>query len=318
MSASRISHPIPSVSRALRDAFAACACLALAVLGGCGAPRARPPQAARAELTGARVGLRLQKVLVADDELVAMVDRDGCHATARSTGEGKVQLGDGDELRVRCPRKERLASWFDGVERSLASMELADVPDDDEDTAVPTAEVVVGKGRVLRVVKPADVGKLLAQVRAFGAELEANEIPRPGPASASGWQMLRVTGAAHVIVGGEPTRGLLDARLSTNGQYFCEFVGQAGAAAMRASKSGWITGALAARALDEVLTPFQVQPPSEAQPSATFAAATSGNAEKRANPASTAAVFERFAPLQDALGDACLPELEPPALSRGL
>jgi hypothetical protein len=247
-----------------------------------------------------------------------MVGRDGCHASVRSAAEGQVQRGEGDELRVRCPRKERLASWFDGVERSLAAMELAEAPDDDEDTAVPAAELVVGKGRVLRVVKPADVGNLLAQVRAFGAELESDEIPRPGPASPSGWQLLRVTGAAHVVVGGEPTRGVLDARLSTNGQYFCEFVGQARDGSVRASKSGWITGALAARALDEVLTPFQVQPQAEAQPSATFAAATSGNAEKRANPASTAAVFERFAPLQDALGDACLPELEPPALSRGL
>lgn len=274
---------------------------------------------AKAELTGARVGLRLQKVLVADDEIVAMVGRDGCHATMRSAGDGKVRLGEGDELRVRCPKKERLAKWLEGVERSLAAMELAEAPDDDdEDVAGPVAKVVVGKGRVLRVVKAGDVGRLVLQVRAFGAELESNEIPRPGPASPSGWQMLRVTGAAHVVVGGAPTRGVLDARLSTSGQYFCEFVGQAGGGSVRASKSGWITGPLAARALDDVLTPFQVQPPAETQPSATFAAATSGDTEKRANPASTAAVFERFAPLQDALGDACLPELEPPELSRGL
>lgn len=290
--------------------------LALAACGG--ASRARPPQTGKPQLSAARVGMRVQKVLVADKEMIAMVGRDGCHATVRRGRERDVLAGEGEELRVRCPRKDRLASWFEGLERTLATMDVADVPEDDDDDTVPAAEIVVGKGHVLKVLEASDVGKLVSVVRAFGAELEQQEIPRPGPASASGWQMLRVTGAARVVVGGEPTRGVLDARLSTSGQYFCDFVGATGDGQVRATKSGWITGSLAARALDEVLTPFQVQPQGEAQPSATFVAATTNGAEKRANPASTAAVFERFAPLQDALGDACLPELEPPATSRGL
>ncbi len=246
-----------------------------------------------------------------------MVGRDGCHATVR---QGNMQnIGPSDELRVRCPRKERLTQWFKGLDRVLSTIEVAEVGDDDDDTddATPAAQLVVGKGKVVRVVKSADAARLVAEVRAFGAELESGEIPRPGPATSSGWQMLRVTGAAHVMLGGEPTRGVLDARMSTNGQYLCEFVGATDEGSVRATKSGWITDSLAARALDEVLTPFQVQATGES-PSATFAAATAGGAEKRANQASTAAVFERFAPLQDALGDACIPELEPPGANAGL
>jgi hypothetical protein len=43
------------------------------------------------------------------------------------------------------------------------------------------------------------------------------------------------------------------------------------------------------------------------------AAGTKGGAEQRSNAAPTAAVFERFEQMQEALGDACLPELEPPS-----
>lgn len=285
---------------------------------GCGgASRARAPQNATgtAQLTAADLGHRVQKVLVTDGETIAMVGRDGCHATVRSGSEKNV--GQNDELRVRCPRKDRLASWFSGIDRVIAGMQVEEVSeDDDEDEKVPAAHVVVGHGKVVRVVKPADAAKLVAEVRAFGAELESAEIPRPGPASSGGWQMLRVTGAAHVLLGGEPTRGVLDARMSTNGQYFCEFVGATDDGQVRATKSGWISDGLAARALDEVLGAFQVQGQGET-PTATFAAATSGGAEKRATQASTAAVFERFAPLQDALGDACLPELEAPGPASG-
>ena len=295
--------------------------LAACVLAGCGgtrAPQAKGP--GKAQLTAADLGHRVQKVLVADKEVVAMVGRDGCHATVRSGTERN--LGQGDELRVRCPRKERLAAWFAGIDRAIADVELAEVTDDDDDgTAVPAAEIVLGQGRghgtVLRLVKPADVAKLVSEVRAFGAELESAEIPRPGPASPSGWQMVRVTGAAHVLLGGAPARGVLDARLSTSGQYFCEFVSATEDGSVRATKSGWITAPLAARALDEVLGPFRVQGEADAKTPA-LVAATRGGAERRADIASTAAVFERFAPLQDALGDACLPELEPPGSSAGL
>ncbi len=288
--------------------------LGCAVLAGCGgASRAHAPQArvGTAQLTAADVGRRVQKVLVTDGELIAMVGRDGCHATMRSGNDANI--GPSDELRVRCPRKERLAAWFAGIDRVLSTVEVAEIGEDDEDDVkIPAAHLVIGPRKtVVRVVKPADAAKLVAEVRAFGAELESAEIPRPGPATAAGWQMLRVTGAAHVLLGGEPTRGVLDARMSTNGQYFCEFVGNTEEGSVRATKSGWITDSLAARALDEVLSPFQVQTQAE-PPTATFAAATTGGAEKRANQASTAAVFERFAPLQDALGDACLPELEAP------
>lgn len=292
-------------------------------LGGCGGSRAHDARAkapGKAQLTAAALGHRVQKVLVADKEVVAMVGRDGCHATVRSGTE--ANLGQGDELRVRCPRKERLAAWFDGIDKSLAQVELAEVAEEDEDgTSAPAAEIVVGQGRgrgtVLRVVRPSDVAKLVSEVRAFGAELESAEIPHPGPASPSGWQMVRVTGAAHVLLGGAPARGVLDARLSSSGQYFCEFVSATDEGSVRASKSGWITPPLAARALDEVLGPFHGQGEGDAR-TATFVAATRGGAERRADVASTVAVFERFAPLQDALGDACLPELEPPGSSAGL
>ena len=50
----------------------------------------------------------------------------------------------------------------------------------------------------------------------------------------------------------------------------------------------------------------------------TFAAGVSAGAERRANAASTAMVFERFAAVQDVLGDACLPELDPPTTGIGL
>lgn len=285
--------------------------------GGASRARAPQPQVGTAQLTAADLGRRVQKVLVADKEAIAMVGRDGCHATVR---QGNVQnIGPSDELRVRCPRKERLTQWFKGLDRVLSTIEVAEVgdEDDDADDGGPAAQLVVGKGKVVKVVKAADAARLVAEVRAFGAELESGEIPHPGPATSSGWQMLRVTGAAHVMLGGEPTRGVLDARMSTNGQYFCEFVGATDEGSVRATKSGWITDSLAARALDEVLSPFQVQSTAES-PSATFAAATTGGAERRANQASTAAVFERFAPLQDALGDACLPELEPPGANAGL
>jgi hypothetical protein len=142
-------------------------------------------------------------------------------------------------------------------------------------------------------------------------------MPTPGPKSEQGWELLRVTGPAHVFLGGAPTSGLLDARMSTNGQYLCEFVATTRGGPIRATKSGWIAPSVASRAIDEVLSPLADAGSGEKRP-ATFASGTAGGAEHRANAASTPAVFQRFAHVQDALGDACLPELDAPSAPIGL
>lgn len=130
--------------------------------------------------------------------------------------------------------------------------------------------------------------------------------------------MLRVSGPARVMLGGKPTAGNLEARMSTNGQYLCEFTASTRGGPVRATKSGWVSPNLATTAIDEVLSPFADVGRSERRPS-TFASGTAGGAERLANPASTAAVFKRFAAVQDALGDACLPELDaPPAPALGI
>ena len=105
--------------------------------------------------------------------------------------------------------------------------------------------------------------------------------------------------------------------MSTNGQYLCEFVASTRGGPIRATKSGWLSPAVAARAIDEVLSPLADVANAERK-ATTFAVGISGGAERRANAASTPAVFERFAAVQDALGDACLPELEPPTAQVGL
>jgi hypothetical protein len=129
--------------------------------------------------------------------------------------------------------------------------------------------------------------------------------------------MIHVMGPAHVVFAGAPAHGVLEARMSTTGQYLCEFFANVGGdAPLHATKSGWVTPATAVHAIDEVLVPFDAEAaPDKPRTKGGFVGATSSGAEKRSKPGSTAAVFERFAQVQDALGDACLPELEaePPA-----
>ena len=74
------------------------------------------------------------------------------------------------------------------------------------------------------------------------------------------------SGAAHVLLGGAPARGVLDARLSTSGQYFCEFVSATEDGSVRATKSGWITAPLAARVAVHGLGRLDVQAPERTSP----------------------------------------------------
>src|SRR5689334_419310 len=76
----------------------------------CGhATRSAPPQPPHgtAQLTAAQVKGRFQRVLVAEHGIVAMVGREGCVATVSA---GTDDTGDFEEMRVRCPRAERLAA----------------------------------------------------------------------------------------------------------------------------------------------------------------------------------------------------------------
>jgi hypothetical protein len=250
-----------------------------------------------------------------------MVARGGCVAVLR-TSEG--QAGSNDELRVRCPKPERLKAWFDATDRVVGSLALEPMQDkesaerESDDDDAPMAKVLTASGKTLKVTRPADVQKLAAEVRALSAELASAEAVSPGPPSPAGWQMLHVVGPAHVLFAGTPARGVFEARVSTTGQYLCEFMANIGDGPLRATKSGWLSPTTATHAIDEVLVPFNAVGPNEHQ-KPTYAAGMSGGAERRSNAGSTAEVFERFAKVQDALGDACLPELEaPPANAIGL
>jgi hypothetical protein len=283
-------------------AFAAC---------GCATRKAATPQTSgSAALTGAKIAPHIERVLVADKGVVAMVARDGCVATVTTS---ESQTGSSDELRVRCPRPERMKTWFGGVDRLTASVQLEPTKEEmeTEDLPLPSAEIVTASGKMMHVVQKNDAQRLLAEVRALTAELASAEIPGPGPETPRGWQMLRVSGPAHVFFAGAPTRGVLDARMSTTGQYFCEFLANTDEGPMRATKSGWIAPTTASKAIDEVLQPFEGLGDAE-RPRATFASGTTSTGERKASASATAAVFARFAPVQDALGDACVPELEAP------
>lgn len=285
-----------------------------------GATRSASPQSSSstAALTGAKLGVRFQRVLVAEHGVVVMVARDGCVATVASSGDQDDESGGSEEMRIRCPRPERLRAWFSAVDRLTAGLAVVPVTDDSpDDMPLPAAELVTPKGDVLQVAKRADAERLLGEVRALVAELAAAEVPSPGPSSANGWQMLRVSGPAHVILGGNEAAGLLEARLSTNGQYLCDFVANTGAGPIRATKSGWLSPVVAARAIDDVLSPLADSGGPDRRPS-TIAAGIASGSERRANVASTGAVFQRFAHVQEALGDACLPELDPPTAQIGL
>lgn len=301
-------------SRAFKAIVIACA-LSLAACGGATRSASPQPQTGKAELTGARLAARFERVLVAEKGVISMVARDGCVATMAS---GMDETGEVEEMRVRCPKLDRIKAWFAGVDRIASGIALQPATDDSaEDTPLPAAELVTKRGDVMLVTKRADAARLLDEVRALSAELASAEMPKPGPTSEQGWELLRVSGPAHVFLGGSPTAGLLDARISTNGQYLCEFVATTRGGPIRATKSGWITPSIAARAIDEVLSPLADASSAERRP-ATFASGTAGGAERRANAASTPAVFQRFSHVQDALGDACLPELDPPNASVGL
>jgi hypothetical protein len=285
-----------------------------------GATRSASPRSpgGTAALTGAKLGVRFQRVLVAERGVVVMVARDGCVATVSSSGDQEAESGGSDEMRVRCPRPERLRAWFSAVDRITAGLAVVPVTDDSpDDMPLPAAELVTPKGDILQVAKRADAERLLGEVRALVAELAAAEVPSPGPSSANGWQMLRVSGPAHVILGGNEAAGLLEARMSTNGQYLCDFVANTGAGPIRATKSGWISPVVAARAIDDILSPLADSGGLDRRPT-TIASGIASGAERRANVASTGAVFQRFAHVQEALGDACLPELDPPTAQIGL
>jgi hypothetical protein len=276
-----------------------------------GATRSASPQSptGTAALTGAKLGVRFQRLLVAEHGVVAMVARDGCVATVSAAAE---------EMRVRCPRPERLKAWFSAVDQLVAGVAIVPETDDSSDeTPLPAAELVTPKGQILHVATRADAERLLGEVRALVAELAAAEVPSPGPSSANGWQMLRVAGPAHVILGGNEAAGVLEARMSTNGQYLCDFVANTGGGPIRATKSGWISPMVAARAIDDVLSPLADVGGADRRPT-TFASGIASGSERRANVASTGAVFMRFAHIQEALGDACLPELDPPTAQIGL
>ncbi len=290
-------------------------CIGLAaLLTACGGStrRASSPHS-QTTTTAAMVAPRVERLVVADRGSISMVARGGCVATVR-TSEGEA--GGHDELRVRCPKPERMKAWFDGADRVTATLALEPIRDEDEDDdkiALPAAKLLTESGRTLRVVKPADVDKLAAEVNGLIAELASTEQVSPGPESAKGWQMLHVMGPAHVLFAGTPARGVFEARMSTNGQYMCEFITDVGDGPMRATKSGWLSPSTASKAIDEVLGPFNAVGPDE-NSKTTFAAGTKAGAEQRSNAVSTAEVFDRFAQVQEALGDACLPELEAPSV----
>lgn len=309
-----LSHELRSWVEMRRGAAAGCVALAAAV-SACG-PSARPASSphAKTKTTAARLAPRVERIVVAESGTISMVSRDGCLATVTS-GEAGAR----DELRIRCPKANRLDAWFGGVERVLGTVALEpdEESDDDAPLALPAAKVLTVTGKTFHLGDVAGVARLAGEVRALEAELAGAEAVTPGPTSPSGWQMLHVAGPAHVLFAGTPVRGAFEARLSTNGQYLCEFVTDAGDGPMLATKSGWLKPATASRAIDEVLAPFNAVGPEESA-GATYAAGTKDGNERRSNPASTAEVFSRFSEVQDALGDACLPELEPPSADIGL
>lgn len=298
--------------KAMRSVATSCLVAALGLLTACGGTtrHASTPHSATT-LTAATMGSRVERLVVAEKGAISMVSRNGCLATV-VTSEG--QAGQRDELRIRCPKPDRMKAWFDGAERVTGAVALEPVRDDEEDGEVdlPAAKVLTSSGKAMRVSKKADIESLATEVRALAAELASSEEVAPGPATANGWQMLHVMGPAHVVFAGTPARGVFEARMSTNGQYMCEFITNVDSGPIRATKSGYLSPATASRAIDEVLAPFNAAEASD-HGKTTFAAGTKAGTEQRSNTVSTAAVFERFAEIQDALGDACLPELEAPA-----
>jgi hypothetical protein len=256
--------------------------------------------------------MRAERLLASDGHAIAIVARDGCLA---SIAQAQDETGQYDEMRVRCPRPGRMGTWFDGVDRMLSAVPVSAVATDEDDSKTPSfpvVQVITASGATMRVAKAGDAAKLLREVRSLASELQASEVPAPGPVSASGWQMLRVAGPAHVVFAGEPLNGVLEARVSTDGQYLCQFSSNTDDGPLRATKSGYLPPQHASQAIDEVLKPFEGLGPGE-RPKATYAVGVQRGVERNASVTSIAAVFERFSSFQDVLGDACLPELEAPA-----
>lgn len=285
----------------------------LTLLCACGGTtrRAATPHS-QTTLTSGSIAPRVERLVVVERGSIAMVARGGCVAMVR-TAEHEASTH--DELRVRCPRPERMRSWFEGADRVTSTLALEPISEGEEDEdpkKLPMAKLLTASGKAFKTARPEDAEKLVAEVKALSAELALAEQVAPGPASPNGWQMLHVMGPAHVFLAGTPAHGIFEARVSTNGQYMCEFITNVGDGPMRATKSGWLTPTTASRAIDEVLGPFNALEANES-PSATFAAGMKAGAERQSNSVSTAAVFERFSEMQDALGDACLPELEAPS-----
>jgi len=293
--------------------------LALGAIVGCGGSsrNASAPHAlaGRETITAASIdkegGGAIDKILVAENGSVSVVERDGCMATVQETK---------DEIHTRCAKPDRMKQWFAGADKALAKVAVAPMTkadrakDEDEiDTKTPSAKMLTATGKALKVTNKSDVDRLNAEVRALSDELAgAEKQVTPGPASEGGWQMLHVGGPAHVMFAGSPTRGVLEARMSTTGQYVCTFTTAGDHGPVQATKSGWIKPSSAARAIDVVLGPMAASSSGDAR-AAAFAAGTKAGAEQRSGTAATAAVFALFSELQDALGDACLPELEAPA-----
>ncbi|HVJ92373.1 MAG TPA: hypothetical protein VM580_21380 [Labilithrix sp.] len=243
-----------------------------------------------------------------------MIARGGCLATVRTVEGG---AGSTDELRVRCPKPERIKTWFEGADRVAATLALEPLTreeDEEIEVSLPVAKLLTTSGKAFRVANAADVEKLAREVRALSADASSAEQVTPGPATGKGWQMLHVMGPAHVLVAGVPATGTLEARVSSTGQYLCEFVTNVDDGPIRATKSGWLSSATAGRAIDDALEAFRDPGPNE-KSTTTYAAGTKGGSEVRTARSSTGEVFERFAEIQEALGDACLPELEAPSVS---
>ncbi len=276
-----------------------------------GSPQPKEPSGGTAALSSADVKMHVERVLASDGKSISIAARDGCLASIAQITD---QAGSHDEMRVRCPKPGRMGQWFDGVDRMTSAFPMARLENEEDDSKLqlPAVELVTAAGVGMRLTRSGDAAKVLEQIRSLTAELQSSETPAPGPDSPAGWQMLRVSGPAHVMFGGEPLTGVLDARVSTNGQYLCEFNSNTDDGPLHATKSGFIPPQHASRAIDEVLKPLEPIGPGEHAKS-TYALGIKGGAERKASATSTAAVFDRFSSFQDVLGDACLPELEAPA-----
>jgi hypothetical protein len=69
-------------------------------------------------------GARIDRILVAEGGEVALATRGGCLASMRTVEGG---AGSNDELRIRCPKPERIGSFFDTVDREIARIQLAPI-----------------------------------------------------------------------------------------------------------------------------------------------------------------------------------------------